>query len=215
MNNDLMFSSKFQAWGTRFETFNAIQEQLGREYILDPAAEHETAKCENYYTEEDDMFTHNWVQDMILKGYSQDAIHMYLNPPYGAQQPRFVKKFVEECERGGKGDILIPSRTDTKLFHEVILPKAKAIYFVKGRITFGTDAYWEWVWEQETMEPINGKKGTNSLYKKYGRATAAPFPSMVVSFDTQSCFDTGTSAKIGVIELPKFTYTGELKIDSK
>jgi len=209
MDNNLMFSSKNQAWATRWETFLSIQEQLGREYLLDPCCYKETAKCEEFYTEEEDMFKHNWTQELIQKSYEQEEVQFFMNPEYGTQQSKFVQKFIQECEKGGKGDVLIPSRTDTKLFHEIILPKAKEVYFVKGRITFGSDEYWEWIWEQETMEHINGKVGKNSLYKKYGKATAAPFPSMVVSFDTESCFDTGKKAKISTISLPKFKYGGE------
>ena len=210
MNNDLMFSSRSQAWATRFETFNSIQEQLGRDYLLDPCCHKETAKCSEYYTEEDDMFKHNWTQELIQKGYDQDEAQFFCNPEYGTQQSKFVKKFIQECEKGGRGDVLIPSRTDTKLFHEIILPKAKAIYFVKGRITFGSDEYWEWIWSQPTMEHINGKMTKNSLYEKFGRATAAPFPSMVVSFDTESVFDTGKDPLMSNIVLPKFKYEGKM-----
>ena len=205
-----MFSSKNQAWATRWETFSAMQEQLGRDYLLDPCCYKDTAKCMEYYTEEDDMFKHNWTQEMVQKGNDLEEVEFFMNPEYGTQQSKFIKKFITECEKGGKGDILIPSRTDTKLFHEIILPKAKAIYFVKGRITFGSDEYWEWIWEQPTMIDINGSSKPNSLYKKHGRATAAPFPSMIVSFDSQSCFDTGTGATISTISLPKFTYEKEM-----
>jgi hypothetical protein len=32
---------------------------------------------------------------------------------------------------------LIPARTDTKWFHEMVLPNAKEIRFIKGRLKFG------------------------------------------------------------------------------
>ena len=32
--------------------------------------------------------------------------------------------------------MLLPSRTDTKIFHEIILPFAKEIRFIKGRLKF-------------------------------------------------------------------------------
>ncbi len=32
---------------------------------------------------------------------------------------------------------LIPARTDTRWFHEIVLPKAKEIRFIKGRLKFG------------------------------------------------------------------------------
>jgi site-specific DNA-methyltransferase (adenine-specific) len=74
---------------------------------------------------------------------------VFCNPPYGPG----VRKFLE---RGLEADIavfLIPARTDTKWFHEVVLPHAKEIRFIKGRLKFG-DA-----------------------------KNSAPFPSMIVVFE--------------------------------
>lgn len=201
MDNELMFSSANQAWATRWETFFSIQEQLGKDYNLDPCCLPETAKCENYFTPKHDMFAINNPFDMFNLRETEQQLQIFCNPEYGTQQKKFVQKIVDWCEYDNiTADVLIPSRTDTALFHDVILPKATAIYFVKGRITFGSDEYWEWVWEQEV---INGKK--NSLFKKYGKMNPAPFPSMVVSFggDEDKGFET--------ITLPKAVYKGELK----
>jgi site-specific DNA-methyltransferase (adenine-specific) len=74
--------------------------------------------------------------------------------------------------------MLLPARTDTKYFHDYIYNKAGVeIRFIKGRLIFGSEEYWKWVWEQEF---IDNKK--NTLYKKYGRKNSAPFPSMVCIF---------------------------------
>ena len=83
-----------------------------------------------------------------------------------------------------------------KLFHEVIYPKASSIKFVEGRITFGSDEYWEWVWEQKH---INNKP--NSLYGKVGKMNAAPFPSMIVTFG-----DDNIDNRFDTIKLNKETY---------
>ena len=52
-----------------------------------------------------------------------------LNPPYGKQMPKFLEKM-----RRGIG--LLPVRTDTKWFHELVLPRIVGIFFMKGRIRF-------------------------------------------------------------------------------
>jgi hypothetical protein len=60
-------------------------------------------------------------------------------------------------ERGLEAELavfLIPARTDTRWFHEIVLAAAKEIRFIKGRLKFG-DA-----------------------------KNSAPFPSMVVIFKT-------------------------------
>ncbi|AGH31960.1 DNA methyltransferase [Vibrio phage PWH3a-P1] len=170
-----MFSSENQQWATRWNTFYSIEEQLGRDYNLDPCCFEDTAKCENFLTPKQDMFTIKNPLDYFNK---EESLQIFTNPEYGRNQRKFVEKVVDWCEYDNIiADVLIPSRTDTALYHDVILPKATSIRFVRGRITFGSDEYWEWVWSQEY---INGKK--NSLFGKTGKINAAPFPSMVVSF---------------------------------
>lgn len=98
-----------------------------------------------------------------------------MNPPYGREIGLFIKKAYEESLKGSHVVCLLPARTDTKWFHDYCL-KGK-VEFIRGRLQFGTDEYWQWLWDQEY---IDGKK--NSLYKKYGKKNSAPFPSMLVIF---------------------------------
>lgn len=61
---------------------------------------------------------------------------MFCNPPYS-----HIKEWVEKCYREAQADntlvvLLIPSRTDTKYFHDFILNRAE-IRFIKGRLKFG------------------------------------------------------------------------------
>lgn len=73
---------------------------------------------------------------------------VFCNPPYGPGLDKWLK-------RGLEADVavfLIPARTDTKWFHEIVLLKASEIRFIKGRLRFG--------------EAVN----------------SAPFPSMLVIF---------------------------------
>jgi len=59
---------------------------------------------------------------------------VYCNPPYGKEISKWIKKGFES-----KSDIvvfLIPSRTDTKWWHDYIM-KADEIRFIKGRLKFG------------------------------------------------------------------------------
>ena len=153
-----MFSSANQAWATRWKDFNQWNERFN--FALDVCAGHGDQKCEKYYTEEDDGLSQDWTGGVF-----------WCNPPYGREQIKWVQHGINQ---GAKGVFLLPARTDTKLFHDVIVPNCK-IEFLKGRLTFGSDEYWPWVWEQETL---NDKP--NSLYKKYGKMNAAPFPSMLV-----------------------------------
>ena len=59
----------------------------------------------------------------------------FVNPPY-SQISKWCKKAVEEWIKGKTVVMLIPSRTDTKYWHEYIM-KATEIRFIKGRLKFG------------------------------------------------------------------------------
>ena len=58
----------------------------------------------------------------------------FVNPPY-SQIAKWVEKGVTEWKKGKTVVFLIPSRTDTRWWHEYIL-KATEIRFVKGRLKF-------------------------------------------------------------------------------
>lgn len=61
----------------------------------------------------------------------------FINPPYSRDlKEKFVIKAVEESKKGKVCVLLLPVSTSTKLFHEVILPNAQDIIFVKGRLKF-------------------------------------------------------------------------------
>jgi len=63
----------------------------------------------------------------------------YINPPYGKEIRRWLEKALFEIEAGHTelAVFLLPSYTDVKWFHEIALPKAKEIRFLKGRLKFG------------------------------------------------------------------------------
>lgn len=195
-----MFSSENQNWATRWNTFYSIQEQLGRKYNLDPCCFKETAKCNRYITESEDIFSYK--DPLSLKEELGD-LQIFVNPPYGRYQAKFVNHIADWCEYEGViADCLIPSRTDTGLFHDDLLKRATTIRFIKGRLTFGDDAYWEWFWRQEYRS--NGTK--NKLFGKVGKMEAATFPSIVVSFGEDKEFSFERKSLI----IPKEVYTGNL-----
>ena len=91
-------------------------------------------KLNNEFDFDMDVSPHKSLIDMIKKDWFGWC---YCNPPYN-NQDTFLNKGLEEIKKGTcKGVVyLIPSRTDTKRFHEIILPNAKEIRFIKGRLKF-------------------------------------------------------------------------------
>ena len=61
---------------------------------------------------------------------------VFVNPPYGREIYKWVKKAYEESKDGVTVVMLLPVRTDTKWFHEFIYNRAE-VRFLKGRIKFG------------------------------------------------------------------------------
>lgn len=59
----------------------------------------------------------------------------FVNPPYGREIPKWVKKGFEEWKKGKTVVFLIPSRTDTSYWHDYIM-KADEIRFIRGRLKF-------------------------------------------------------------------------------
>jgi len=61
----------------------------------------------------------------------------FVNPPYSRKsKEKFVLKAIQESKKGKLCVMLLPVSTSTKLFHDHILPNAKNIEFVRGRIGF-------------------------------------------------------------------------------
>lgn len=125
MNTELMFSSENEVWATPQDFYDKLDEEF--DFDLDPCAIPENAKCETFFTPEQDGLKQDW------RGHS-----VFCNPPYG----RKIKDWVEKCYQESKKQdttvvMLIPARTDTTYFHDYIYHKAKEIRFVKGRLKFG------------------------------------------------------------------------------
>ncbi|MDR2381946.1 MAG: phage N-6-adenine-methyltransferase [Bifidobacteriaceae bacterium] len=59
----------------------------------------------------------------------------FVNPPYGRELPKWVAKAHAEAELGKTVVMLIPSRTDTRWWHDHIMA-APQIRFLRGRLRF-------------------------------------------------------------------------------
>lgn len=59
----------------------------------------------------------------------------FVNPPYGNIISKWLEKAVQEQERGKTSVFLIPSRTDTRWWHNFVM-NSDEIRFIKGRLKF-------------------------------------------------------------------------------
>lgn len=129
-------SSASVEWGTPQSFFDKLSVLFG-EFTLDPAATPENAKCPNYYTAKEDGLVQPW-------GFGPSD-QVFCNPPYkrGVLAKWIKKGWEESCLHGNKIVMLLPARTDTRSFHDIIYKYAEEVLFVKGRLKFvqnGKDA---------------------------------------------------------------------------
>lgn len=125
MNTSVMFSSASVHWATPVETFASLDAEF--RFDFDPCP----------LGSKIDGLASSWVGRRV-----------YCNPPYGRHVGDWFLKGLE----ADVSVFLVPARTDTKWFHDIVMPNAAEIRFLRGRLKFG-----------------DAKNG-------------APFPSMVVIF---------------------------------
>jgi len=122
-----MFSSETAEWETPQNLFDALDTIY--HFTLDPASNHENAKCQRHFTKEQDGLSQNWEGETV-----------FCNPPYGRDIAAWIKKGFQEAQKPGtKVVMLLPARTDTQWFHDYCL-KGK-VEFLRGRLKFGGSKY--------------------------------------------------------------------------
>lgn len=122
MNTETMFSSKTCEWETPIEFFQELNAKY--HFTMDVCATKENAKCEKFFTKEDDGLVQEW------QGVC------WMNPPYGREIGKWVKKAFDTAEQGrGSVVCLLPARTDTTWWHDYCMKGE--ITFIRGRLKFG------------------------------------------------------------------------------
>ena len=127
MNTELMFSSKTDLWATPQDFFDKLNAEF--DFTLDVAAQPDNAKCDKYFTPEQDGLNQTW------------AGRCWMNPPYGREIGKWVEKAYMSSQTSADLVVcLLPSRTDTKWFQDYVLPYAE-IRFIRGRLLFERNGY--------------------------------------------------------------------------
>lgn len=122
MNTDLMFSSATDQWATP-QAFFDEWDALFR-FELDVCAGPTNAKCWRYFSEQDNGLFQDWAPNRC-----------WMNPPYGREIGRWMKKAYEESLKGATVVCLVPARTDTAWWHDYAAKGT--VTFIRGRLKFG------------------------------------------------------------------------------
>lgn len=160
MNSALMFSKASDEWSTPVDFMAEANCEFA--FDLDAAASYDNRTCPYYFgldhidSRRTDALKADWFDDIRDRGSLTYAV--WLNPPYSKCR-EFIAKAAEEARKGCTVVCLVPSRTDTRWWHEH-------------------------VWNQDTHQPRPGVEIRFIKGRlKFGGATAgAPFPSVVIVF---------------------------------
>lgn len=121
MVNKSLFSSGRMDWETPPEVYKPLNEEF--KFTLDVCATDENHKCGHWITPEQDGLYTNW------------SGTCWMNPPYGREIGKWIKRAYEQSQNGATVVCLVPSRTDTAWWHDWAM-KATEIRYLRGRIKF-------------------------------------------------------------------------------
>lgn len=119
INAGLMTSAS-DDWGTPQAFFDELNEEFG--FTLDACASKRNAKCERFFSIEENGLEQTWTGTV------------WLNPPYGREIGLWLKKAVESWRGGATVVCLVPARTDTAWWHDYAA--LGEVRFVRGRLRF-------------------------------------------------------------------------------
>ena len=93
-------------------------------FDLDVCATTENHKADQFFSPEDDGLAQEWAPHRC-----------WMNPPYGREIKRWMKKAYSESLKGALVVCLVPARTDTAWFQDYAM--RGEITFLRGRLKFG------------------------------------------------------------------------------
>jgi len=109
-------------WATPWQFVRELEREFGP-FDLDPCATPRTAKAARFYTIEDDGPSQPWTG------------RVFCNPPYSNKE-LWLSKAIESAKAGATVFMLLPASTETAWFHDLVLPHASEVRFLRGRIRF-------------------------------------------------------------------------------
>ena len=119
MNRGL-FTSLKDDWETPQDLFDELHNQYG--FTIDVCANESNKKCKTYYDKTLDALKQKW------------SGVCWMNPPYGREIGKWMKKAYEESKHGAVIVCLVPARTDTAWWHDYAANGS--IKFLRGRLKF-------------------------------------------------------------------------------
>lgn len=115
------FRSASVEWSTPDSIFKPLDAEFG--FTLDVAASAGNAKCPAFLSREMDALSARW-----------DGV-CWMNPPYGPDLKKWVRKAWESSREGAVVVCLLPARTNTGYWHDYCM--RGEVRFIRGYPKFG------------------------------------------------------------------------------
>lgn len=129
MKHAVHFSRATDEWATPAWLFRELDAEF--HFTLDAAASAENTKCLRFFTAEDDGLQQDW-----------DGV-VWCNPPY-SRLAAWLGKAADEAKCGVTSVFLVPARTDTAVWHDLVWDthqhrprRGVEVRFLRGRLKFG------------------------------------------------------------------------------
>jgi phage N-6-adenine-methyltransferase len=132
MNKEL-FTSEKQDWETPQWLFDKLDKHF--KFSLDVCATKYNHKCKTYI---DPQMADGLICPWDSIDFGIHIKHIFCNPPYN-QLSQWIKKCYEESLKGCTVVMLIPARTDTKVWHEYV--SKGRVTLLKGRLKFSNSKH--------------------------------------------------------------------------
>jgi phage N-6-adenine-methyltransferase len=115
------YSSQTDEWETPQDLFDQLNAEFN--FTLDVCALGSSAKCDQFFSPEDDGLEQEWTGAC------------WMNPPYGDVIGAWVRKARESAEQGATVVCLVPARVDTGWWWDNC--RDGEVRFLRGRLKFG------------------------------------------------------------------------------
>jgi site-specific DNA-methyltransferase (adenine-specific) len=125
--NNGRYNGNGREWTTPPEIFDPLNAEF--RFTLDPCATAANAKCQRFFTEQDNGLAMAWTTERV-----------FMNPPYGREIYAWTEKALFESMRGALVVGLLPASTDLEWWHRDIIGCAEELElrWIRGRVRFGT-----------------------------------------------------------------------------
>jgi len=121
MISKTLFSSNRMDWETPQFLFDALDAEFG--FDVDVCALKATAKCKDFFSPYNCGLANDW-----------GICVCWMNPPYGREIGRWMRKAYESAKAGATVVCLVPARTDTDWWHR--FAQRGEVRLLRGRLKF-------------------------------------------------------------------------------